>query len=358
MSHPRITVLMPVYNAAKYLKESMQSILDQSFVDFEFLIFNDGSTDGSGAVARQFLDPRIQLFDSAENHGYVYHLNQGIHIARGEYIARMDADDISDPERFAKQIQFLDAHPEVGICGTCFDLIDNGRLIMLPQDDAAIRISSFEGSPFGHPTVMMRTSLLRDNNLFYNDSLVPAEDYHLWLVLAQHTQLANLPEILLHYRVHEGQISNRKAQIQRDYAQMARNSLIETLINRPLLDEEKILSRHLFEQTESIFDIDLISRIHTWIDYLIVANQATGLYDRSGFSIMLHQRLYKINKRHYMKQFTLSQAYDLKLLKRFLFTKPRPFKYFGKRENLTLILKCLLHWKPVNESSFLLGESK
>jgi glycosyltransferase involved in cell wall biosynthesis len=358
MSHPRITVLMPVYNAAKYLKESVQSILDQSFANFEFLIFNDGSTDESGAIVRQFLDPRIKLFDSAENYGYVYHLNQGICMARGEYIARMDADDVSHPERFAKQIYFLDAHPEVGICGTCFDLIDNGRPIILPQDDAAIRISAFSGSPFGHPTVMMRTNLLRDNNLFYDNSLVPAEDYHLWLAIAQHTKLANLPDILLHYRVHEGQISNRKAQIQSDHAQMARNSLIENLINRPLLDEEKHLSRHLFEKTDLIFDVNLISCIHGWIKNLIAANQAAGLYDKSKFSTMLYQRLDGMIKKHYMQQFMLAPAYDLKLLKRFLFAKPLPFKHFGKKAHLTFILKCFFHWKPANESSFLLGESK
>ena len=129
---PKVTVLMPVYNARFYLSKAISSIINQTFKDFEFLIFNDGSTDNSADIIYSYNDRRIRFFNSEQNFGYVYHLNYGIEIAKGEYIARMDADDISFPTRLEKQVAFMDKNPEVGVCGTWFKIYGTNRKIRHP----------------------------------------------------------------------------------------------------------------------------------------------------------------------------------------------------------------------------------
>ncbi|HSZ71252.1 MAG TPA: glycosyltransferase family 2 protein, partial [Cytophagaceae bacterium] len=123
MATPILSVIMPVYNAEKYVYEAIDSVLKQSFGDFEFLIYNDCSTDASRAIILSFKDSRIRLVDSPFNTGYVKHLNDGLLAARGEYIARMDADDISLPDRFKKQIDYLEQHKEVAVCGSFIEFI-------------------------------------------------------------------------------------------------------------------------------------------------------------------------------------------------------------------------------------------
>jgi glycosyltransferase involved in cell wall biosynthesis len=346
MNHPKITILMPVYNAKKYLKESIQSILDQSFVDFEFLIFNDGSTDESGAIVRQFPDPRIQLFDSPENRGYVYHLNQGICIAHGSYIARMDADDISHSERLAKQVTFMDDNPEVGVCGTWYDTIGDGIVVQLMKNDQDLRLSSLSGSPFSHPSVMMRTDLLRKHNLFYDASLVPAEDYYFWTMIARYAKLANLPEVLLHYRVHEGQISYRKNQLQRDTAQYTRDSLVEFFLGRPLSGEEKFCNLCLFDPPDdNRLSSNLLSRTEFWVNYLLQANRQSNTYNQSDFSALLQRKLDKLRKLYYLKRFMVAPFYNLDLLIEYFTAKPLPFHYFGKKATLSFMIKCFICWR-------------
>ncbi|UOQ98306.1 glycosyltransferase family 2 protein [Hymenobacter sp. 5317J-9] len=205
---PLVSVVMPVYNCAPYVTEAVMSILNQTFTDFELLIFNDGSTDGSGAVLRGFADPRIRLFDYAENVGYVAHLNHALELARGTYLARMDADDVADPDRLARQVALLQAHPEVGLCGTAYREFGSRQgLVAVPETDAEIRRWMLRSSPFGHPTVLLRKDVVLENCLRYDAAAMPAEDYRLWYELSRVTQLANLPEPLLAYRVHSTQTS-------------------------------------------------------------------------------------------------------------------------------------------------------
>lgn len=201
---------MPVYNAQQYVYESIASILAQSFGDFEFLIFNDGSTDNSSEIIRSFKDPRILFTDFDYNHGYVVLLNAGIKKATGKYIARMDADDISQPDRFLKQYDFLEHNPEHIVCGTLFSIIGGRDLVELPLDDEDIKLRMLYITPFCHPSVMMRTAILRDKEIYYNADYMPAEDHELWARLASYGKLANLPEMLLNYRVHDNNISLKK----------------------------------------------------------------------------------------------------------------------------------------------------
>ena len=202
--NPKVTVLMPIYNGETYLKKAIDSILSQTFQEFEFLIINDGSADKSIEVIKSYSDPRIRLIENEINLGLIATLNKGIDLARGKYIARMDQDDISLPERFARQIAFMDAHPEVGVCGTWAKIIDDtGRIVSsrrTPKGKAAHRLC-WRPTPFIHPSCMLRSALLKEYH--YRSGFPHAEDYDLWLRLCQKTQFANIGEYLFLYRIHD-----------------------------------------------------------------------------------------------------------------------------------------------------------
>lgn len=204
---PSVSVIMPVYNAARFLREGVESILNQTFTDFEFLIFDDGSTDESPSILQSFDDPRIKLTISAENRGYVHWLNEGIAMAKGRYVARMDADDVSAKTRLEKQVQFLEKNPYYVLCGTNYEMFPEGGVSSLPETDESIKIGLLSITPFCHPSVMFRREILEENGLAYSVQHMPAEDKELWGRLAPFGKYANLKEVLLRYRVHDQNMS-------------------------------------------------------------------------------------------------------------------------------------------------------
>lgn len=200
---PTVSVIMPVHNAEGYLAEAVASILDQTFTDLEFIIVNDGSSDGSEAVIRSFADPRIKLI-SQTNQGISGALNSGLAVARGEFIARQDADDISLPQRLAKQVAFLRAHPKVGLLGTWTTIVseDNAPVGAMehPTEDAHLRFAVLFDTPFAHPTVMFRRDILESVG-GYDIAPNIFEDFNMWSRMMAHTRGANLPEHLVRYRL-------------------------------------------------------------------------------------------------------------------------------------------------------------
>lgn len=205
---PLISVAMPVYNGEKYLAEAIDSILAQTFTDFEFIIIDDGSTDNSLSVLQAYekRDSRIRLI-SRENRNLVATLNEIIDLARGKWIARMDQDDISLPQRFERQLEWLHS-TGADISGTWvqrFGTLDR-RVVRLSQSDEAVKMEMLFCSPFAHPSVVMRASLLK--LLRYDDEWERAEDYDLWVRAAEAGwRMTNVQEVLLLYRVHKSQIS-------------------------------------------------------------------------------------------------------------------------------------------------------
>jgi glycosyltransferase involved in cell wall biosynthesis len=198
---------MPVYNGEKYLREAIESILNQSFTDYEFLIMNDGSQDQSVDIINSYHDPRIRLVLNEPTLGLVHMLNRGIENSRSCYIARMDCDDISMPQRLTKQVAFMNQHPEVGICGTWIEyFMGKQYLLQLPVSDSEIKQALPSYCPMAHPTVMFRTAVVKNNGLYYSHDFPYVEDYELWFRAAQITCFANIPEVLLKYRIHPGQI--------------------------------------------------------------------------------------------------------------------------------------------------------
>ncbi|MCC3155280.1 glycosyltransferase [Hymenobacter sp. BT770] len=215
-NNPFVTVIMPVFNSELYIEEAINSIINQSYKNFEFLIFDDGSTDNSLALIKKYKDKRLTVFHHSVNTGYVRHLNEGLKLAKGDFIARMDADDIAKPDRLQKQLSYLITNPDVGVCGSQVELFgDRLDKMMVPKDHESIRIALMSYCPIWHPTVMIRKSLMAENNSNYNTAFLYAEDYDLWTQLINRTRFHNLDEMLLKYRIHNQQVSSTKKSIQR-----------------------------------------------------------------------------------------------------------------------------------------------
>ena len=214
MQEDLISVLLPVYNAENFIKDCIDSILAQTYSNFELIIIDDCSNDSSVDIIRSYTDKRIKLILKPRNTGYTESLNQGLTIARGFFIARMDADDVSMPNRFELQVNFLRKNPLVAICGTDAHVIGANFKFNFPESYEAIKINLLFGSSLIHPTIMGRGDILKRYR--YDSSLEPAEDYDLFTRIALNYPLMNLPESLLNYRVHNSQTSNVRSAIQQD----------------------------------------------------------------------------------------------------------------------------------------------
>jgi len=216
--NPRVSVVMSVYNGEKYLREAIDSILAQTFTDFEFIIIDDGSTDRSPQIIDEYADGRIRFIRNDRNIGLTLSLNKGLKTAHGEYIARMDCDDVSLPERLAKQIAFMDANREVGACGTwALDIDHAGKVIGKRETLVGEQLDNF----------YWRTSLIHSSSMFrfnpsggpwYDPTAPVSQDYDLWLRIRTERKLSNLAEHLLLYRVHDESITNVNADKQMNTA--------------------------------------------------------------------------------------------------------------------------------------------
>ena len=285
MTTPQVTVLMPVFNAERYLHEAVDSILSQTFTDFEFLIIDDGSTDGSAALIDSYSDPRIRFVRNLCNLGLTATLNIGLDAARGEYIARMDADDISLPERLAAQVAFLDTHPNIGMVGVWAEAFgDAGFKIPHPADTETIRAKLLFDSAFVHPAVLMRRASFAAHGLRY-PPLGHFEDYALWQEAARLFPLANISEYLFRYRVSGGSaFFGASADAQREvYARLDRDALPFLGID-PTPNE---LALHTYLRRP---DGNRRNEAEAWLLRLAAANRRTGYYNPKAFAAMLHER--------------------------------------------------------------------
>ena len=279
-TEPLVSVVMPVYNSAKYLREAIESILDQTYTNFEFFIFNDGSADESHQIITSYQDPRIRYHSYATNSGYVTHLNKGIELAQGKYIARMDSDDVSLPTRFAEQVAFLEANPTYGVCGSSFTFIgDATHSRILPVEDEEIKVKLIASCVISHPSVMIRRQLLIDNQLAYEESVAPAEDYYLWCALSPLTKFYNLPTPLLKYRAHEGQISQYKKMKQITGANAARRNYFK-INGFDVVPAEADALRKLVElEEDDILQAGDLRAINNAASALISQNQRLHFFD-------------------------------------------------------------------------------
>lgn len=226
---PRVSVVMSVFNGEPYLREAVDSIANQTFADFEFIIVDDGSTDGTADILKSYDDPRIQVIDQ-ENRGLTASLNQAAGLANGRLIARMDADDISEPTRLEKQVMFMKANRDVGLVGTWYFEIDGQNRKRaekeFPVADYDLRKTMIRYNPFCHGSVMFRKALF-DKVGGYDESFKKAQDYDLWFKMVSRAKLANIPEYLFQRRYTNDNISIADENAQISYALAARKNAIK-----------------------------------------------------------------------------------------------------------------------------------
>lgn len=201
---------MSVYNSEKYLSEAIESILEQTFTNFEFIIINDGSTDNSLLIVEYYKakDNRI-ISISRENKGLPYSLNEAISLAKGKYIARMDADDISLPNRLECQLKLMESNLEIGVCGSWAESFEKGRrgkILKHPKEDLFLKAKLFFSVCFIHPTVMCNAELLKE--YAYNNKYTNSQDFDLWVRLSNKTKFYNLQMVLLRYRISDSSITS------------------------------------------------------------------------------------------------------------------------------------------------------
>ena len=290
---PKISVLMPVFNAERYLKMAIDSILNQTFQDFELIIVNDGSTDTSEKIILSYSDSRIQYHKNSENIGLIATLNKGIDLCNAPFIARMDADDISLPERLQKQWTFLNKHPHFAMVGSDMEIIDeHNRHIKNVQKhclSGLIKTQLFFKCAFAHPSILIRKDIVA--KFRYNPDYLHAEDYFLWSQIAfQHT-VAGLPEILIKYREHQSSVSRRHRQIQEDTVKKIYTYHLQKLNITPS-DSELDLHYKLLRNPEkiAIFDKQERKRITAWVEKLLKQNEVLQIYDQHYFSEKLKYR--------------------------------------------------------------------
>jgi glycosyltransferase involved in cell wall biosynthesis len=234
---PLVSVVMSVFvEPEKWLRNAIDSILTQTYSNLEFLIINDNY---ERMLNKRVLDEyahtdkRIRIITNQSNQGLTKSLNKGISIAQGKYIARMDADDFSLPNRIERQVAFLELNSEVIVCGTniaYFGMEERNSPRWIKSTNNDIKDYLFTGNCFAHPTVMMRRQILDDHNIIYDESYLQAQDYDMWVKLMNHGEFQNLPEILVEYRVSPSQVSTKNSTAQNDYSFTIRKKLIESYI--------------------------------------------------------------------------------------------------------------------------------
>jgi glycosyltransferase involved in cell wall biosynthesis len=240
---------MPVYNGLPYLRQAIESVLNQTFPDFEFLIIDDASTDDSVACIRSYRDPRIRLVCNVENVGQTRSLNKGLELARGTFIARLDQDDVCLPERLQKQVAFLEERPEVAAaCSWEYSIDSQGRKIRswrrrLEDYGAFLGYSLVAKCPIWHPSAIFHRRVVVDLG-GYDESYAPADDFDLWIRIAMHRYTAAIvPEFLVLQRVHGGRQSVNRATVQLEKARQAHSQLVRAYCNASEADLVAVLLR-------------------------------------------------------------------------------------------------------------------
>lgn len=282
---PDVTVLMPVYNGDKYLRDAIESILGQTYRNFEFLILDDGSTDATASIIRSYRDERIRFLTNPTRLKLSGALNRGMEEARGGLIARMDADDIARPQRLARQVEFFKTNREIGVCGAWVRRFGNGkpRIDRNPTKSAEIRAYALFECPFSHPSVMLNRSFFAAAGLRYNGDFYPTEDYELWTRAVHVFPCANIPEVLLDYRVHKGGMTGGEwndmdaqgARIGEE--NLKRLGIVPTVAEVAL---HRNIGRAGSRRWQNFKELD---EVENWLRKLWTANESLRVYDSRAF---------------------------------------------------------------------------
>ena len=316
MSLVEISVIMPVYNEKNHLSEAIESILNQTYSNFEFIIINDGSNDSSVNIINSYKDSRIHLYHNKENSGIVQSLNRGINYSSGNFITRIDANDIAIPERFEKQIKFI-KNNDVGLVGSQYYNIDENSSILNKGNNSYFEpdqtLSYLAFYNICHSTIMYKRELLeRLQNPYIN---TPAEDFNLYLRIAEISKCYILPERLMEIRLHgHGIWSNNQLKIEKDIHRM-RIEFISKLGVKPN-DDEIILHSYIIAKNYKELEKISFNKIYKWMKKIISANNKIKLFPQPTFNHELYIRIgrlfLKINNNK--KIINIFKLYNIMLL--------------------------------------------
>jgi glycosyltransferase involved in cell wall biosynthesis len=295
MEAPLVTVLMPVYNGEAYLSEAIESILQQSFTNFEFLILNDGSIDRSEEIIRSYTDSRIRLINNATNMKLIATLNRGLDQAQGKYIVRMDADDISLPQRIERQVEWLEKNPEYGLVGSWFEDFngtDTIRTIKYSSDDTHIRIRHLYQTHIAHPTAVLRKSVIDEHNLRFDPDFVHGEDYAFWVQMSAYCKLSNYPKMLVRKRDHPQNVSNKYAQIQSDTCARVKQEQFRQMGLDVSRDEIELYTR--FANPDWAFSKEEMEMMHILLEKMASENESTNFIAKEALKTYLAEKWFHL----------------------------------------------------------------
>lgn len=288
-----VAVLMPVFNSGKYLKESIDSILNQTYSTFDFIIINDGSTDNSEEIILSYNDKRIKYYKNDGNNGLIYSLNKGLEIIDADFLFRMDADDISMPSRIEKQLNFLVNNKNVLVCGTQVRYFGNGiaaSISRYPLSHEAIKANLLFNNCLAHPSIAMRLREIKSNNFFYSRNFVHLEDYELWTRIMNYGQLANMSDVLLSYRIGRDNITavNWKGRGERLKKVFA--GILQSLEIEPSVENLKL---HL-ELSGGADNIDNIRSLKKYSELLLFKNRSKQLFNSAELELIIKSNLKRV----------------------------------------------------------------
>lgn len=284
MTLSRVTIIMPVYNAGKFVHSAIDSICRQSFAGFDLLVLDDGSTDDTASVVQSFTDPRIHYIKNDCNMGVAKTLNRGLDLAQSEFVVRMDADDICYPQRLARQVDFMEKNPAVGLSGSWVRYFGNQPPIVdrSPVGPEIVRAFLLFDNPLYHPSVILRKSCFDHYGLRYDPLYSRSEDYELWLRAAECFPIDNIPEPLIKFRCHGGSVTTTAAEtMQNQTCQLLGGGLAK--LGVAASDEELFFHFHIAKghRTDSLHTLQ---KAQQWLVKLIAANETAKFYDQQAFA--------------------------------------------------------------------------
>lgn len=280
MFEPVVTVLMPVYNGELYLREAVDSILSQMFHQFEVLIIDDGSTDSTLDIIHSYKDGRIRILKNDTNCGISMSLNLGIQNARGQYIARMDCDDVSRSDRLYKQVLFMEQHPEIGVCGSWVKTI-GGPLWSYYTEPEQIKCQLLFANALAHPSVIMRRNVFENTGIYYDVSYNYAQDYKLWVELSKKVLFVNIPEVLVAYRLHSNQLSAQNWGERVTEPDRIKWEQLQVLGIEPTAEEMEI--HRQLSNGNLVVTREFTQIADRWLSKLEQANGLAGYYPQDSF---------------------------------------------------------------------------
>ncbi|MGV3004502.1 glycosyltransferase [Aerococcus urinaeequi] len=327
MRNPLVSVIMSNYNTPEeYLYSSIESILNQTYQNFEIIIIDDASELPLTETLKKYNDQRIHIFENSENKGLAANLNTAIKCANGEYIARMDTDDISLPNRLQKQVDYLEDHPEVGVLGTSAIFFgQRKRIKKVINSHEKIKTSLLFQNQMLHPSVMMRKNLF-NNSEAYDISFTTSQDYELWSRLIWETKFHNLPDILLKYRTHGGQLTAAKAKSQYEMSNLVRNRML--YLGKIILEDTEI---ELINKSASVKALDLaeLHQLKELSDKIIVLNLENNFFNNEALMYSLSTNLDRSNY-IYARENKVFPVANIKLEEKYYYNTYSLQKYFGK----------------------------